>query len=74
MDISHFFERPILVQTYEWDDGTDFFQTMQPWYSYFSHAAIRPKLLGFSRLTSDLEVEFRLNGSPFRFSRILASY
>ncbi len=74
MDISHFFERPILVKSYEWDDNTDFFQTLQPWFLYFSHSAIRPKLLGFSRLTSDLEIEFRLNGSPFRFSRILASY
>ena len=35
---------------------------------------IRPKLLGFARLTADLEVEFRLNGSPFRFSSILVSY
>lgn len=74
MDISHFFERPILVTSWEWDDGSDFFQTLSPWYSYFTADAIRPKLLGFSRLTADLEVEFRLNGSPFRFSQLLSSY
>lgn len=74
MDISHFFDRPILVKTFEWDDNTTFFEYFSPWYLYFSHSAIRPKLLGFSRLTSDLEVEFRLNGSPFRFSRLLVSY
>lgn len=74
MDISHFFERPLLVTSWEWDDGSDFFQTLSPWYSYFTSDAIRPKLLGFSRMTADLEVEFRLNGSPFRFSQLLVSY
>jgi len=74
MDISHFFERPILVQTYEWDDNTTFFEVLPPWYDYFTHASIRPKLLGFSRLTADLEVEVRINGSPFRFAQMLLSY
>lgn len=74
MDISHFFERPILIQSYEWDDNTDFFNTVSPWLQYFQHAAIRPKLLGFSRLTADLEVELRINGSPFRFAQLLVSY
>ncbi len=74
MNISHFFERPILVQSYEWDDGTTFAEQISPWYKYFSHPSIAPKLLGFSRLTADLEVEMRINGSPFRFSQILASY
>lgn len=74
MDISHFFERPILVQSWEWDDNTSFAEQLSPWYSYFSHASIAPKLLGFSRLSADLEVEIRINGSPFRFSQIMASY
>lgn len=74
MDISHFFERPILIKSFEWDDNTSFFETENPWYDYFSHAAIRPKLLGFARLTADLEVELRVNGSPFRFSQLLLSY
>lgn len=74
MDISHFFERPILVQSWEWDDNMSFAEQISPWYSYFSHASIAPKLLGFSRLSADLEVEIRINGSPFRFSQILASY
>jgi len=74
MDISHFFERPILIQSYEWDDNTNFFDTVSPWLQYFQHAAIRPKLLGFSRLTADLEVELRINGSPFRFAQLLVSY
>lgn len=74
MDISHFFERPILIQSFEWDDGNTFAEQISPWYKYFSHPSIAPKLLGFSRLTADLEVELRINGSPFRFSQILASY
>jgi len=74
MDISHFFERPILIQSYEWDDGNTFAEQIAPWYKYFSHPSIAPKLLGFARLTADLEVEIRINGSPFRFSQILASY
>lgn len=73
MDVSHFFERPLLLHTYEWDDNTQFFQTLQPWL-YFSHPAIAPKLRGFARLKADLVVEIRVNGSPFRFSQALVSY
>lgn len=74
MDISHFFERPLLLKTYEWDDNTPFFQVQNFWTEYFTHRAIWPKLLGFSRMVCDLELEFRVNGSPFRFGDILVSY
>ena len=74
MDISHFFERPILLNSYEWDDNATFMEYYSPWFSYFTHPTIAPKLLGFSRLVADLEVELRINGSPFRFGQILASY
>lgn len=74
MDVSHFFERPILVKSYEWDDNTDFFQSINLWTEYFTHRVIWPKLLGFSRMTANLEVELRINGSSFRFGDILASY
>ena len=74
MDISHFFERPLLLKTYEWDDNATFLEYYTPWLEYFTHPMIAPKLLGFSRLVADLEVELRINGSPFRFGQILASY
>lgn len=74
MDISHFFERPLLLDTFEWDDNTDFFEVSNYWTKYFTHRAIWPKLLGFSRMTANLEVEFRINGSPFKFGDILVSY
>lgn len=75
MDISHFFERPINIQTYEWDDETSFFEVVSPWYDYFKNTTIRQKLRGFSRMTCEgLELEFRVNGSPFRYSSVLASY
>lgn len=75
MDISHFFERPMNIYSSEWDDNTSFFQTFSPWYDYFSRPAIRQKLRGFSRMTCEgLEVDFRINGSPFRYGAILASY
>jgi len=74
MDISHFFERPILLSTTEWKDATSYFATFNLWASYFSHPTIWPKLLGFSRMTANLEVEIRINGSPFRFGEIMVSY
>ena len=75
MDISHFFERPINIQSYEWDDETAFFQTISPWYDYFKNVSIRQKLRGYSRMTCDgLELDFRVNGSPFRYSSIMVSY
>lgn len=75
MDISHFFERPINTQTYVWDDETTFFTTVVPWFDYFRSSTVRQKLRGFSRMTcKGLEVELRVNASPFRHSAILASY
>lgn len=73
MDISHFFERPVLFNTTEWAEGTNFFNSYNPWL-YFLLPFIQQKLAGYARLTADLEVEVRLNGSPFRFSQLLASY
>jgi len=75
MDISHFFERPINTQTYSWDDNTTFFAAIVPWYDYFQSVTVRQKLRGFSRMTCQgLEVEFRINASPFRYSSLMASY
>ena len=75
MDISHFFERPIRLIDVEWDDDTNFFQTYSIWYLYFSRSTIRQKLRGFSRMACEgLEIDFRVNGSPFRYSSVLASY
>ncbi len=75
MDISHFFERPINIQSYEWDDETTFFQFIKPWYDYFKNVAIRQKLRGYARMTCEgLELDFRINGSPFRYSSIMVSY
>jgi len=74
MDLSHFFERPILIKTLEWDDNTSLFQVENLWTQYFSHKVIWPKLLGFSRMTCNLEIEVRVNGSPFRFGDVLVSY
>jgi len=74
MDLSHFFERPILIKTLEWDDNTTLFQVENLWTQYFTHKVIWPKLLGFSRMTCNLEVEIRVNGSPFRFGDVLVSY
>lgn len=75
MDISHFFERPINTQTYSWDDNASFFATIVPWYDYFQSSTVRQKLRGFSRMTCEgLEIEFRINASPFRYSSLMASY
>ena len=75
MDISHFFERPINIQSYEWDDETSLFQTIWPWFDYFKNDSIRQKLRGYSRFTCEgLELDFRVNGSPFRYSSVLVSY
>lgn len=75
MDISHFFERPIKLLDVEWDDNTSFFQTYSIWYQYFGRSTVRQKLRGFSRMACEgLEIDFRVNGSPFRYSSILASY
>lgn len=75
MDISHFFERPIIIQRYTWDDETNFFKVVNPWFDYFSIPTVRQKLRGYSRMMCEgLEIDIRINCSPFRYSAILASY
>lgn len=75
MDISHFFERPINIHTYVWNDETNLFVAISPWYDYFLEPSVRQKLRGFSRMTCEgLEVDFRVNSSPFRYSSVLVSY
>lgn len=75
MDISHFFERPINLHAYSWDDETNFFKVINPWFDYFQTPTIRQKLRGYSRMTCEgLEIDIRVNCSPFRYSAVLASY
>ena len=75
LDISHFFERPIKIEDLEWDDNAGFYRELSIWYSYFSLSTVRQKLRGYSRMACEgLEVDIRINGSPFRYGCILASY
>ena len=75
MDISHFFQRPINLGTFEWDDNTAFFTYFLPWFEYFCRDEVRQKLRGFSRIACEgMELEFRMNGSPFRYGSVLVSY
>ncbi len=74
MDISHFFERPIKVYDGEWDNSS-YFLEISPWYLYFSKDLPRQKLRGFGRMACEaMEIDIRINGSPFRYGALLASY
>ncbi len=75
MDISHFFERPIKLFDKEWDDDATLFDSYSIWYQYFCRSTVRQKLRGFSRMVCEgLEIDFRVNGSPFRYGSVLVSY
>jgi len=74
VELNNFFERPVLIQTYSLSESSNFNQTFNPWYNYFSDTRVGKKLDNFSLLSCNLHVKFIINASPFYYGMLIASW
>eukprot|EP01003_Olkasia_polycarbonata_P006535 NODE_6_length_3630_cov_83.016755_g5_i0.p1 GENE.NODE_6_length_3630_cov_83.016755_g5_i0~~NODE_6_length_3630_cov_83.016755_g5_i0.p1 ORF type:complete len:845 (-),score=10.28 NODE_6_length_3630_cov_83.016755_g5_i0:292-2826(-) len=72
--LKEFFARPVLIDTSVWTVGTTYNNDFNPWLSYFSTPSVKRKLDNFYMMRANLHVKIMINGTPFHYGRIIASY
>lgn len=72
----NYFNRPILIDTYTWaENGADGFKkNIAPFKQFFNDANMKAKLKGFSLLRCKLKLRFMVNGSPFYYGALAATF
>jgi len=69
-----FFSRPVRVASYRWETGVSFFRELNPWRAFCEDPRISNRLAHFANLKMRLKVQFFINGNPFYYGRMIASY
>lgn len=72
-DIYHFLETPVKLQEIEWLVGTapvDF----NPWFAYFSNAAVQRKLANYGLISGKLRVRVVCNGNAYQYGKAVYGY
>lgn len=72
--LANWFSRPVVISSHIWNDGSHIDFEFFPWYEFFTNPSIKNKLYGYSRLRCNLHLKFLINGSPFQYSAVIASY
>lgn len=72
--LGKYLERPARIATFQWDIGTNIFQTFNPWDLYFNQTAISLKLARYELMKANLNIKVVITGTPFHYGRALMSY
>lgn len=72
--IGEFLSRPVQIATYTWTSAAPINTHIDPWVLFLSDTFVREKIARFSRLRANLNIEIQVNGTPFHYGMILASY
>jgi len=75
-NLGSYLSRPRLIATYSWPENSSDGNKSQffPWQAYFASSDMSNKLQGYSMLSADLHLKFLVNGSPFYYGGLMASY
>lgn len=75
-DVGSYLNRPALIYSFAWTENgpqgakVDF----DPWRLFFNSGSMREKLQGYTLLRCRLKLKFLINGSPFYYGSIMATY
>lgn len=72
--LGSFLKRPVAVAPLNWIVGAPFIYTFNPWRIFCIDAYVKDKIDNFELLRCNLCVKFTINGTPFHYGRLLASY
>lgn len=73
--LGQFLERPVLIFTYEVPISPNQFRgVFNPWHLFITNPAVKDKVNNFAFLRGELVLKFVINGTPFHYSRFMASY
>lgn len=73
--LGEFLRRPVKISTISWTTATgSTFTDLNPWTLFFTDPAVANKIKNYFLVRCKLHVRFFLDGGPFYYGRLLASY
>lgn len=72
--LQDFFRRPIKIHSTTWTVGSGLDFKLDPWSLYFSNTNVLRKLSNYYFLQANLHVKIVINGTPFHYGHLVASY
>lgn len=73
-DLRKFLARPVRISSYTINVGTSLSTGFNPWSNFLSTKRVTNRMSNFYLARANLCVKFVLNGTPFHYGRIMASY
>ncbi len=75
-DLSEFLSRPVLINSYTWNEADTVGTTVNinPWQLFFNTTSIKNKMTNYAWLKCDLKIKILVNASPFYYGTTLVSY
>lgn len=74
MDLKNFFMRPVKLGSFNWSVSAAFLEQFSPWGLYLSNSRVSNRMSNFKMLRGRLHVRFLINGNPFYYGLMIASY
>lgn len=72
--LGNFLERPVALPPFVWGVNAPFLQKFNPWELFCTDPYVKAKISSFELLRCNLCVKFTINGTPFHYGRLMASY
>jgi hypothetical protein len=73
-DLQNFFERPIVLDEFEWSTTVRFYEFFDPWDLFLTNPRIANRMCNFHLLKGKLRLRFQINGNAFYYGRLLVNY
>lgn len=75
VSLAEFFSRPILLTSLSWVPNASFpFTVIDPWTLLFTNKRFANRINNYNLARAKLHIKITVNGNPFYFGRLMASY
>lgn len=74
VQLGDFFSRPVEIYNNTWGIGILLSESFDPWSLFLNNKRVINRMTNYNFMRSTLHVKFVINGNPFFFGRMLASY
>nr|WPR18338.1 MAG: capsid protein [Skomarfal virus 18] len=73
-DLNQLLSRPIKIHTDQWSDSIHPVFTLDPWKLFLQQKIVANRISNFRGIRGKLNIKVTLNGTPFHYGRLLATY
>jgi hypothetical protein len=73
-DLQNFFERPIVLDEFEWSTTVRFYEFFDPWNLFLTNPRVANRMCNYHLLKGKLHLRFQVNGNGFYYGRLLVNY